>query len=164
MGDFRGQGRKPKAATIRERDRLAVAVPSLTRAPAPPGHLSKEAKEIWRRLAHQLVEAGVLTTLDLTALELIATTYAGWLQAERTLQAEGAMVVNGTGTLQVSPWVGIGQQYERLLFRLLGEFGLTPASRYRVPRDRKAASPRPATPEPSADPRAFFGELYNLQN
>ena len=164
MGDFRGQGRKPKAATIRERDRLAVAVPALTRSPAPPGHLSKEAKEVWRRLAHQLVDAGVLTTLDLTALEMVACTYAGWQLSERTLQAEGAVVMNGAGGLQASPWVGIGQQYERLLFRLLGEFGLTPASRYRVPRERKAASPRPANPEPSADPRAFFGELYNLQN
>jgi P27 family predicted phage terminase small subunit len=50
----------------------------LATVPPAPGWLPDLAKECWRSVARELVNAGMLAKLDLTILELLCVSYAYW--------------------------------------------------------------------------------------
>lgn len=190
------QGRKPKASTIVERLRGENPVePELRRMPSAPAHLSEVAKAEWRRVGRLLRDAGLLSDLDTTALALYCSAYADYVDARAMLQGpvgfcpncdprEGSenpvgcnppfhlMVEYGRvfkgrlGKIVPSPYVAIHKQSREQMVRLLGEFGMTPASRSRIPKKkepdrRPPRSPRQPDedkpPEEGPDPRAVLG-------
>ena len=183
------QGRKPKASTIVDRQReQGWEEPQERRLPNVPPHLTKVAKAEWRRMGRLLRDAGLLTALDITALELYCIAYAGHMEAEAMLQGPvgccpncdprivwdetptcrrpyhilpefGTVIRNRKGVVSQSPYVAIAKQAMAQMIRLLGEFGMTPASRSRIPKNQdRARGPRPAPAasqptEPPIDPR-----------
>ena len=77
-------GRKPKASTIIDRQRGQLG-PDLVGARLPaPNHLSNVAKAEWKRMARLLRDAGLLTVLDTTALELYCIAYGEHMEAQST--------------------------------------------------------------------------------
>lgn len=57
----------------------------LPKAPRAPAHLSKHAKRLWRELAPQLVERGILTALDLATFEMLCAAYGMYREAEEAV-------------------------------------------------------------------------------
>ena len=185
------QGRKPKASTIAERLRgQDQAEPERRRMPAAPGYLSGVAKSEWRRMGRMLRDAGLLSDLDTTALALYCTAYANHVDAQAMLQgpvgfcpncdpreeregkagcvppfhslAEYGRVIKGRlGKVGPSPYVALADKAMTQMVRILGEFGMTPASRSRIPKEKKEPDRRPPRqpvpdqpPQESPDPRA----------
>lgn len=186
MAGQRGQqGRKPKASTIAARELDAGRAQPTTKLPSVPSYLSKVAKAEWRRMGKRLQEAGLLTELDVVALATYCSTFAEQREAQAMLEgppgycpvcdprvswdetpacrrpshdgiAFGPVIKGRVGRVSQSPYVAINQKAKVLLIRLLGEFGMTPASRSRIPRERKEPDrrpPAPAKPSQQSDPR-----------
>jgi phage terminase small subunit len=57
--------------------------------PAPPPHLSDEAKVEWGRVCDQLYRLKLLSDIDRASLAAYAQAYGRWVQAERALAKDG---------------------------------------------------------------------------
>ena len=154
MTGKQNSGRKPKASTIAENNRATGT--ALGRLPTTPSYLPQKAKAEWRRMGSLLQEAGLITNLDTAALAAYCLAHAHLVEAEAKLQEEGSVIRGHDGGLVKSPWVTIANQAMIQVVRLLGEFGMTPASRVRLPQgtgpERKPRRVAGAA-DPSADPR-----------
>ena len=111
------------------------------------------AKAEWRRTGRPLREAGLLTDLDVSAFGAYCCAYAMHIEAEIKLQDEGMVIVNATGAQVSSPYVAINNQAVAQMRAFMGEFGLTPASRVRMPIGTVSRIPRrPRTTEQGDTP------------
>jgi len=81
--------------------------------PPPPKHLGEDGKEMWNNLGPQLVNAKVLQTVDLYALEQLC---GYWEMVRKKMKA-------GMETTAAE---------QTALKALFSEFGMTPASRRKV--------------------------------
>ena len=188
------QGRKPKASTMVDRQRGRDDDGSdRQRMSSAPAYLIGQAREEWRRMWHQLHEAGLIADLDLAALAVYCVAHARFLEAEAVLQGppgfcpnccprgtladpetpcqrpyhllpEYGVLVRGRlpGSTIRSPYLAISKEAQRQMTWFMGEFGLTQASRSRLPRKketsdtRRSWSPTPRTPDDDDDPREFL--------
>jgi P27 family predicted phage terminase small subunit len=100
--------------------------------PPCPEHLSEAAKAEWQRMSEQLYQLGLLTALDLALLAAYCQAWGRWLEAERHLEEEGAILASPDGGLMLSPWIPIAGKAMNQMHRLLVEFGMTPSSRTRI--------------------------------
>lgn len=100
--------------------------------PEPPTHLGRGGKAEWRRVARTLVDMGLLTVLDLTALAAYCASYQRWIKAERTIAKKGETYTSSTGLEKTSPWVRIARDAKADMRIFAAEFGLTPATRSRL--------------------------------
>lgn len=101
--------------------------------PAPPDHLSETALEAWECWAEQLDESGIATRLDATALEMLCSAYARYLDAAEKVSAHGAVWVEKSDTkipkFAYSPyWAVMNNEFKKVR-AMLQEFGMTPSSR-----------------------------------
>ena len=111
------------------------------RLPAGLGH---HGRTFWREIAPALDTLGVLTAVDVPALEAAARTYERWRVAESKLKDVKSLAQTGkSGFSAPSAYVQIASQAQRDLLRLLQEFGLTPASRTRIQVDATDAAEDP---------------------
>jgi len=117
-------------------------------APACPPELSQAAKDEWNRIIAELVELGLMTTLDRAALATYCQAHAMWLDAVQAIQKYGPLVKSPNGYPQVSPYFAIANKQAEIMIRIASEFGFTPASRSRI-----------STGEPS--PLPLFETLEN---
>lgn len=119
----------------------------------PKGKLPPEAQELWRRLAPQLAQAGVLKETDLPALEMLCIHYAVARAALARLLQDGKVEVEDSNGRLYTMSEGIAVtitddkitkkhpaatvlRENSLAFRgYLSEFGLTPSSRVRIKSD-----------------------------
>jgi P27 family predicted phage terminase small subunit len=122
------QGRAHKAKNRRE---PRPALPE--RPPYAPRWLCPEGQAAWRRIAGALLDAGLYTTIDQTALELLCDAYGRWRQASRELGAngEGLVSVGERGSV-VSAAERVAERRFDQVRKMLAEFGMTPAERSRV--------------------------------
>jgi P27 family predicted phage terminase small subunit len=100
----------------------------------PPDWLDAAAKREWRRIVPGLVQAGVLTKNDRSALEIYCREYSRWRRCEKIL-ASGDTFATPKGFIQKRPEVNISRESVKLMDKFLGHFGLTPATRSRVNRE-----------------------------
>jgi len=96
--------------------------------PEIPHHLSKPARDEWRRITPILKSMGLISHMDLAELTMYCGAWGNYIAAENAMRRNGGMVVDG----KVSPWVKISKESKLLAHKFLVEFGLTPASRTRV--------------------------------
>lgn len=142
-------GRKPKPTKLKillgnpGHRRLNHAEPqSEVVNPDPPECLSKEAKEAWKQIAGWLYESGIMTKLDIPALEVLCTAYGRWRKAEDTVNqifaanqgvlGGGLMMKSKKDVLIQNPMVGIANRASEIFMKCLVEFGMTPSSRSRI--------------------------------
>ena len=112
------------------RDKPELEVTTLPAAPEPPDTLNLDGAALWRQMAGTLTANRVLSAEDLPALEMLCGAWA----------AVRAKIRNGIAPTAAE----LGAI--RLLFC---EFGMTPASRRKVP---------PAPPEKKENPFARFAK------
>lgn len=108
---------------------IAPGTSPVTKVPAPPSYLSKDAKAEWRRVAPILIdERKVLTVADLAVLENFVIATGTMREAHRALNQEGMVLPNG----KRHPAYGILSAAQQQQLRCAGELGLTPSARSRA--------------------------------
>lgn len=147
----RGPAPKPRRLKLLEgtfrpdRDAGMPDPEPITVVPKPPSHLTTVGKREWRRVCGQLIELGVLTDLDLSALEGYCSAYGRAVEADRALKKHGLTMSCAQGTI-ARPEVAIARTAWAEARRFAQEFGITPASRTRVAPATKPGGKRPADP------------------
>jgi P27 family predicted phage terminase small subunit len=154
MAGYPGQqGRKPKATTIAERQRNSPET-HIDRLPNAPTYLSKREKAEWTRVGRQLLEVGLIGKLDVTVLAAYCTAWGRWTEALEGIRKHGVLVKSPQGFPMQSPLLAIANKAQEQMVKLMGELGLTPAARTRIPKSQAAKAPRQTrTVHPQGDPR-----------
>lgn len=151
------QGRKPKPSTIAEKQKERRGNKTI---PHPPEYLSDEAKECWKRLIKVLKGAGLIERADADALAMYCKAYERWLEAEENIKKFGMVTESRNGFPIVSPFVSVADKSMAQMMRLLTEFGMTPASRSRIPQGKSELKREaPAHKWDKVDPREVLGNL-----
>jgi P27 family predicted phage terminase small subunit len=97
----------------------------------PPGWLLKEAKDYWRQTIVQLIDVGMIDLVDVTALEMLASTYARWRRAVRDVNRRG-LIVQGRQGLVLNPAARVERDMASQHLKFAEQFGLTPLARARL--------------------------------
>ncbi len=105
--------------------------------PSAPAHVSDKARETWGMVAALLDDMGVLTKVDVLAVEMLCEAYADYLAARQELATIGSNyyeTVNAQGgtMFRAHPAVAVVQDADRRIRGWLAEFGMTPSARSRV--------------------------------
>jgi P27 family predicted phage terminase small subunit len=101
--------------------------------PEPPERLPEVGQEEWRRIAPELHKVGLLSNLDLTALEMYCRLFCRWLAAEKELEGDDSLVMKTkTGYQAQSAYLNIANACIKQMQSIMGEFGMTPATRARM--------------------------------
>lgn len=163
------RGRKPKPTQIKlvtgnpgHRPPPADEPRPEARIPKCPIHLDAEAKREWRRMAAELNDLGILTTIDRAVFASYCQAWSMWRQALKTVQKVGLVVrskervtqaPDGTitrtgGVPMVNPLCKLIDAENAKMMKALTEMGMSPSSRGRV----TAVSPK----QPETDRRERF--------
>jgi P27 family predicted phage terminase small subunit len=101
------------------------------RAPRMPQGLPEAAKKLWRKLAHPLAEAGLLTKTDAPAFRMMCMHYALALEAALVLSTDGLVTVDEKGLTRKHPAHQLMREHSEAFNRYADRFGLTPKARKR---------------------------------
>jgi P27 family predicted phage terminase small subunit len=96
-----------------------------------PTFLSAKAQGVWHELAPLLVDLGTLTIADGIALEALANTIVTLRAAQDSIDTDGIIIDSPQGKKK-NPACNVADASLKQVRSLLGEFGLTPASRTRI--------------------------------
>jgi P27 family predicted phage terminase small subunit len=158
------RGRKPKPTALKLLEgnpgkralnaREPKPTPAQTSALTPRRFLDRYGREEWRRVVPELDRLGLLTAVDLAAVEIYCDLYAQWRRARVTLRT-GFRDKAG----KRKPEAQVVKDTATLLRQYMVEFGLTPSSRARLEVDEPAAPPaaKPTGTDGKA-PGRFFRE------
>lgn len=132
-------GRRPKPTAVKRAAGNPGKRPLNDREPQPraelprcPAWLKGEARREWRRMAKELHEIGVLTTIDRAALAGYCVAYGRWMEAEKIVAEKGAVLKTTAGNLIQNPYLAVANKAWEHMMKAAVEFGLTPSSRSRV--------------------------------
>jgi P27 family predicted phage terminase small subunit len=135
-------GPPPKPPAIRRRDgnpskrpivdeaRVGSAVATVD-AFAPPEYLRPAAVAVWNEIVPELVEIGLVRSVDTTAVEAMCDAVATAREAREILDAEGYVLRGHRGSV-VHPAYRVWRDSWTLALRVAGEYGLTAVARLRV--------------------------------
>ncbi len=102
--------------------------------PEPPPHLSGEAAATWDDILIECEKQGIrITQADAWALEALVTAYVRMRQAAATMTAEGMTIKGQRSEAVKHPANSVFNSAFQQLRQMLTEFGLTPASRLKLP-------------------------------
>jgi P27 family predicted phage terminase small subunit len=111
------------------RPNLKAVDGGLLKAPAMPGHLPSDMRDVWRTTAADLIGRGLLTTSSLPLLE----TYVGavWMAKEcRGALAEHGVLVRGEKMqFKPNPAAAMLAKAQDTIARLAADMGISAASR-----------------------------------
>jgi P27 family predicted phage terminase small subunit len=118
-----------------------------------PDWLDETARKEWDRVVDELIELGLMTNVDVSALGIYCDTYSKYVQATEALNS-GELVVehtnkSGATNLVPSPFINIQNKYADIIKKFLAEFGLTPSAR------AKLALPKKEEREPTPEEKMF---------
>ncbi|MDA0780663.1 MAG: phage terminase small subunit P27 family [Rickettsiales bacterium] len=106
------------------------------KVPPPPAWLDEEGRKEWKRVAKELFNMGLLTPVDMTALEAYCTVYSRWKKAEEDIDKTGITFTyinrEGVEMRRKNPSIAIADESMKLMRSFLSEFGMTPSSRSKV--------------------------------
>jgi P27 family predicted phage terminase small subunit len=101
-----------------------------------PSWLDPLAKKEWKRIVNELIELGLLTNLDTTALAIYCDAYSKYLDASKSIQEHGTTVsytnASGNTNITVSPYVQVQTKYADLIRKCASDLGLTVSSRLKI--------------------------------
>lgn len=113
------------------------------RLPGPPSHLSGEARKEWGRIVAALDAARMLTLADRTCLAMYCQAFGRWVTAERAVSKRGTVIKTPNGYPITNPQLAVANRAFQQLRELMGELGLSPASRSRIRTDNPDATSNP---------------------
>tara|TARA_R110001599_G_scaffold117556_1_gene285983 strand:+ start:40 stop:531 length:492 start_codon:yes stop_codon:yes gene_type:complete len=145
-----GRPRKPDIVKELEgtarKDRQVTGTAVATGSPQPPKELSDGALRVWRQLAPQLIELGLLAEVDASTFATYCQSYADWLELNEYLAKLGPKnwyFETQTGYRQIIPEVTAREKAFQAMQRQGGKFGLDPSSRSGIPAGKPASSTDP---------------------
>jgi len=110
----------------KDRSKPGEPKPAILADLRPPAWMDRHAKTFWRKQAPKLVAMGILTEIDTDLLAVAAETYSTWRKATDLFR-------NMSPDHEHYRTVRVEREHAATeLRRMLGEFGMTPASRSRV--------------------------------
>ncbi|RIV20313.1 phage terminase small subunit P27 family [Fibrisoma montanum] len=110
--------------------------------PMAPEWLNEYAKDEWYAVAEQLHRLKMLASVDMGLLAAYCQQLGVFQKAQRELEANGYTMETHNGFEVPSPWVAIGNKALDQAAKIGVQFGLTPASRTRIPQPKqKEANP-----------------------
>ena len=135
-------GPPPKPPAIRRREGNASKRPIVDEARvgsavaradafAPPEYLRPAAAAVWNEIVPELVEIGLVRSVDTTAVEAMCDAVATAREAREILDAEGYVMKGHRGSV-AHPAYRIWRDSWTLAIRIAGEYGLTAVARLRV--------------------------------
>jgi P27 family predicted phage terminase small subunit len=107
----------------------------------------------------ELSAVGLIGKLDSDALTLYCQAWSRWIDAENRLREFGPVIYDQERNRPVlSPYWRVANTAMEQMKGLLGEFGLTPASRSRLPQGKAKERPvqRPTSRRDTGDPRDYL--------
>lgn len=145
MGSSKSGRRVPKELKIIRgtfrNDRNPAEEPEPTiveKVPACPLYLGRHAKALWKRLAKEMVRSGVLTVVDVPALEMLCSSYQDYRDArEAVFTSEKGrpqtlrQYLKGRNSQTMPEYNALKAAYATYKSYAV-EFGLTPSSRNRI--------------------------------
>jgi P27 family predicted phage terminase small subunit len=133
------RGRKPKPSAVKALEgnpgkrKLNKSEPKpMTGAPSCPDHIRGAAKFEWNRVVKELVALKIVTKIDRAALASYCSAYGHWVDAEKHLREEDAVIVTDKGNMVQNPYMQISKRSMDQMVKFAAEFGMTPSSRSRV--------------------------------
>ena len=116
-------------------EKPASTVTNVRQAYTPefPQELGPEARALWDRLLPALLRQDYYKPGDEIGLCMICAAYSQWLAAAEAQEKYGAVIKTKNGNFINSPYGSVANQNASLVVSLLKEYGLTPASRGRLP-------------------------------
>lgn len=124
------KGNPSKRAVNKDEPKPASGVPPV------PKHFDKMGKYWFKRIGEELDAVGVMTTLDGKALELLIEAYTEYRQHCDVLAEEGytykTVSATGEDIVKAHPAAVMKSDAWKRIRAMLGEFGMTPASRSKV--------------------------------
>lgn len=124
------KGNPSKRAANKAEPKPASGVPPV------PKHFDKMGKYWFKRIGEELDAVGVMTTLDGKALELLIEAYTEYRQHCDVLAEEGytykTVSATGEDIVKAHPAAVMKSDAWKRIRAMLGEFGMTPASRSKV--------------------------------
>src|SRR5262249_13096685 len=110
------------------------SAPVVLKVPRPPAFIDgdPDGRKEWRRTVQHLIDARVLTVLDLPALGRRAYWEMLFRQLSMKVRAENATIPGKQGGEYMNPDLATLSMVEGILSKFDAEFGLTPSSRSRV--------------------------------
>lgn len=123
------------------KDRNPAQEPEPTKVahvPSAPAYLGRHAKAHWKKIASELVRAGVLTTVDLGALEILCSAYGEFREAYEAVYTDARgnersfrEYMRGRNS-QTMPEYNAMKAAKAEYKAYATEFGITPSSRNRL--------------------------------
>lgn len=147
------EGNKNRLTKAEINKRLEGEIKPNTDKVKKPSWLDETAANEWDRIVDELIELGLMTNVDVSALAIYCDTYSKYVQATESLNS-GDLVVehtnkSGATNLVPSPFINIQAKYADIIKKFLGEFGLTPSAR------AKLALPKKEDKEPTPEEKLF---------
>lgn len=134
----RGRPPKPTALKVIQgnpgKRKLAKNQPApeaLAEAPAAPEWLGAHARSIWERVVPWLVKSRILTDTDLHNLEVFATAYQRWREAQADITKNGIVVMGARQEIK-NPACTVANECVRQINTFGAALGLDPAARARL--------------------------------
>jgi P27 family predicted phage terminase small subunit len=103
--------------------------------PDPPAHLEPIARETWVKVGQHLIDAQVLTALDLATFEVLCETFSTFRHLKEDIARERRQhggVPGNPGTRSTATALRLLNQTALSVARLSQEFGLSPSGRARL--------------------------------
>ncbi len=133
-------GRKPKPTAVKKLEGNPGHRPLPSNEPqyeaaserAPTG-MTAEARKFWHKLAEQVIEAGVLRSVDVPAFALMAEHYALAMRAiDEIAEVDYLTTEDRNGAQRKLPQLQVFRDNAAAYRMFATEFGLTPSSRARI--------------------------------
>jgi len=125
--------------------------------PPAPKHIKGFARLEWDRAVPELYELGLLTKIDMGAIEGLCLAYGIAMKALAEIEKYGVMVKSEYGR-RPNPALKIHKENWTQYLRFCQEFGLTPSSRTRVRVDEAPPAKPGSTTQPKDQAKEFLFE------
>lgn len=129
-----GRPRKPDALKKLEGDRPDRINRNAPKPPADVGPIPDQiaddpiAARCWARLVRLFNASKVLASTDADQLAIYCSVFSTWIRAREEVEEKGLMVPGQSGW-KANPMLAVVRACETQMGRILGQFGMTPASR-----------------------------------
>lgn len=106
--------------------------PPAVRQAKAPKFLNTTAQTEWNRLAPELIDLGLLTTLDFGLLTMLCHSWSQFVSASERAEKTGMMIIGKAGRPLRNPYLKIIRDAKAEYLRFSQEFGMGAAARSRI--------------------------------
>lgn len=99
-----------------------------------PSDIEPEAQVFITDVCNMLETNGVMESVDIAALTMLARNYSMFIKASKQLEEDGLTVVSDRGNIAPHPAIKIAKDAQTQAMKVMAEFGLTAKARTKLPK------------------------------